>query len=85
MSSAAVRRYWTKLVEGGCCICGGPAEIAHCTGGSITALDLDREAWESVFGDQAAWIDNMKSRTGIDAWAQARALQKTTPPRKEYA
>jgi hypothetical protein len=49
------------------------------------ALDLDREAWESVFGDQAAWIDNMKSRTGIDAWAQARALQKTTPPRKEYA
>lgn len=35
MSTAAVRRYWTRVAALGCCICGGPAEIAHCHGGSI--------------------------------------------------
>jgi hypothetical protein len=115
LSTAAIRRYWTRLVDGGCCICGGPAEVAHTHGGSIverlkepkakgrklpymdflvlplcmrhhrigpTALDNDVDAWESIFGEQAIWIDNMKSRTGIDAWAEARALMKPTPQRK---
>jgi len=35
MSTAAVRRYWTKLAEGGCLITGRPAQIAHAHGGSI--------------------------------------------------
>ena len=35
MASAIVRRYWTRLVADGCCICGAPAEVAHCHGGSI--------------------------------------------------
>lgn len=35
MSTAAVRRYWTTLADFGCVICGSPAEIAHCHGGSI--------------------------------------------------
>lgn len=35
MATAAVKRYWTRLVEGGCIITGRPAEIAHCHGGSI--------------------------------------------------
>lgn len=35
MSTAAVRRYWTQLAGMGCICCGGPAEIAHCHGGSI--------------------------------------------------
>ena len=36
MSSAAVRRYWNRLIELGCVCCGGPAEIAHCHGGSVS-------------------------------------------------
>lgn len=36
MSTAAVRRYWDRVAALGCAICGGPAEIAHCHGGSIT-------------------------------------------------
>ena len=36
MSTAAVRRYWDQVAALGCVICGGPAEIAHCHGGSIT-------------------------------------------------
>jgi hypothetical protein len=32
MSSAAVKRYWTRVAELGCVVCGGPAEIAHCAG-----------------------------------------------------
>ena len=35
MSTAAVRRYWNRLVQRGCLVCGGPAEIAHTHGGSI--------------------------------------------------
>jgi hypothetical protein len=35
VSTAAIRRYWTAVVEDGCILCGGPAEIAHCHGGSI--------------------------------------------------
>ena len=35
MANAAQRRYWTRIVALGCLICGGPAEIAHCHGGSI--------------------------------------------------
>jgi hypothetical protein len=35
MASAAVKRYWGRLVLMGCIITGGPAEIAHCHGGSI--------------------------------------------------
>jgi hypothetical protein len=33
--TAEQRRYWTRLAAGGCVITGGPAEIAHCHGGSI--------------------------------------------------
>ena len=35
MATAAVRRYWNRLIAGGCCICGRDAEIAHCHGGSV--------------------------------------------------
>lgn len=35
MSTAAQRRYWSRIVEDGCVICGGPAELAHAHGGSI--------------------------------------------------
>lgn len=37
-ATAAQRYYWTKLVMLGCIICGGPAEIAHSHGGSITPI-----------------------------------------------
>ena len=37
MTVAAVKRYWTRLVADGCLLCGAPAEIAHCHGGSMTA------------------------------------------------
>lgn len=35
MANAAQRRYWDRLVAMGCCLCGSPAEVAHCHGGSI--------------------------------------------------
>ena len=35
MTTAAIRRYWTRLAARGCLICGAPAEIAHAHGGSI--------------------------------------------------
>ena len=35
MATAEVRRYWSRLVAGGCILHGCPAEIAHCHGGSI--------------------------------------------------
>lgn len=35
MSTAAVRRHWARVAALGCIVCGGPAEIAHCHGGSI--------------------------------------------------
>lgn len=34
----AVRRHWNKVAEIGCLICHGPAEIAHCHGGSISEI-----------------------------------------------
>lgn len=38
MSTAAVRRYWTRVAALGCLLCGGPAEVAHCHGGSIVPI-----------------------------------------------
>lgn len=35
MTVSAVKAYWGKLAADGCILCGGPAEIAHCHGGSI--------------------------------------------------
>lgn len=35
MSTAQVRRYWNRLAGMGCIITRGPAEIAHCHGGSL--------------------------------------------------
>jgi hypothetical protein len=35
MPSAPVKRSWDQVAALGCCICGGPAEIAHAHGGSI--------------------------------------------------
>lgn len=32
MSTAEIRRYWTKVAALGCVVCDGPAEIAHCAG-----------------------------------------------------
>lgn len=32
MSTAAIKRYWTRVADLGCVICHGPAEIAHCAG-----------------------------------------------------
>ena len=34
-ATAAQRRYWLQVAALGCVVCGGPAEIAHCHGGSI--------------------------------------------------
>lgn len=31
----AIQRYWTRVAALGCVLCGGPAEIAHCHGGSV--------------------------------------------------
>jgi hypothetical protein len=33
--TAEQRRYWTRLVEGGCLLCQAPAEVAHAHGASI--------------------------------------------------
>lgn len=35
MALAPVKRYWNKVAAMGCIITGGPAEIAHCHGGSL--------------------------------------------------
>lgn len=35
MSTAAIRRYWNVVAAMGCILTDGPAEIAHCHGGSI--------------------------------------------------
>lgn len=53
MPTAAVKRYWTRLVEPGCLVCRSPAEIAHAHGGSIVertgekakGLKLPRMDW----------------------------------------
>lgn len=46
-----------------------------------TGLDRNVEEWESIYGTQADWIGRMEERTGIDAWAKARALMKPAPGR----
>ncbi len=45
MSSAPIRRYWTRIVAMGCVVTGGPAEIAHCHGGSLRyrGVELGRD------------------------------------------
>lgn len=35
MSTGAILRYWTQIAGMGCILTGGPAEIAHCHGGSL--------------------------------------------------
>ncbi len=35
MATAPVRRYWTRVAALGCCVCGLPAQIAHCHNGSV--------------------------------------------------
>lgn len=49
---AAVRRYWNQLAAMGCIISGGPAEIAHCHGGSIT-----ERTGEKAKGVKLAYMD----------------------------
>lgn len=44
MSTAAVRRHWQRVVDLGCVVCGAPAEIAHCHGGSIVERMLEPKA-----------------------------------------
>lgn len=47
---------------------------------SPTGLDRDVEAWESIYGTQADWIDRTnQARTGVDPWAKAAALRKPVP------
>jgi hypothetical protein len=31
-----IAEHWSKVAAMGCLICGGPAEIAHCHGGSVS-------------------------------------------------
>lgn len=38
MSTAAVKRFWTRAIDLGCVITGGPAEIAHCHSGSMVPI-----------------------------------------------
>lgn len=39
MSTAAVRKHWTRVAALGCLICGSPAQIAHCHGPSLCERD----------------------------------------------
>ena len=58
MSTAAVRRYWNRLAAMGCIITGGPAEIAHCHGGSlrIRGQELGRD-YTKAKGVKLAYMD----------------------------
>ncbi len=38
MASSKVYAYWSQIAAFGCVVCGQPAEIAHCHGGSITPI-----------------------------------------------
>lgn len=38
MTTAAQRRFWTQIVDMGCLICAGDAEIAHLHGGSLVPI-----------------------------------------------
>ncbi len=53
MASAACRRYWSRLVADGCLLCGSPAQIAHCHGGSIT----ERTQQPKAKGKKLAYMD----------------------------
>lgn len=35
--TAAQKRYWSLITSFGCCVCGGPAEVAHAHGPSVSA------------------------------------------------
>lgn len=37
-ATAEIRRHWTRLTDMGCILTLGPAEIAHCHGGSMKTL-----------------------------------------------
>lgn len=86
MSSAAVRRYWSSLVALGCCLCGRPAEVAHCHGGSIVERLQEPKA-KGVKLPYMDWLvlplcpDHHRdtSRLGLDrdvrAWEQRNGAQ----------
>ena len=38
MATAEIKRHWQKVADLGCILTGGPAEIAHCHGGSMKIL-----------------------------------------------
>jgi len=42
MSTAEVRRYWSRVSELGCIVCGGPAGIHHPHGGSMKERGIHR-------------------------------------------
>jgi hypothetical protein len=51
MASAAAKRHWTRVAALGCLVCGGPAEIAHAHGPSLTARGFlkpkgKKQAWQ---------------------------------------
>jgi hypothetical protein len=82
MSSASVRRYWSKIVPMGCLICGMPAEIAHCHGGSIVTRgrELGRD-YTKAKGVKLGYMDwlalplcpihHRAEHGGLDAYVEA--------------
>lgn len=40
-------------------------------------LDADVLGWESIFGDQAMWIDRISKQLGVDVWTLAQVGRKT--------
>ena len=53
-ASAEIKRHWTRVAELNCILTGGPAEIAHCHGGSINLLGADfRPGWGQK---QSDWL-----------------------------
>jgi hypothetical protein len=87
MPTADVKRYWSLIVKDGCILCGGPAEIAHCHGGSIVertkqpkakGKKLPRFDWLvlplcPLHGREPypTGLDLLVIGTGIDVWALA--------------
>jgi hypothetical protein len=85
MATAAVRRYWDQVAALGCCICGGPAEIAHAHGGSIVERMQEPKA-KGVKLARYNWlvlplcpahhrIGNTALDNGVESWEQFYGTQ----------
>jgi hypothetical protein len=85
MSKTPVQRYWDRVARVPCLISGGPAEIAHCHGGSMVPLmgphakgkKLARFDWLVL--PLAPHYHRAEYRTGLDrdvkAWERMHGSQ----------